>query len=399
MPLTRRDFVGRSLRLGAGALFASTLDRAVLASLIRLDDDPALEGGRRLGLVRFGGGSRRPLDVPYGSGLNGRLRHDLTKLTEKTLITPNEHFYIRTRCPQLISYESPWTIEVDGHVDRPGRLAVESIARSARPMGVHLLECSGNGGEFGLISAARWDGVPLREVLASFAPTARGTRSLVRGFDRHTGVGRNSREPGASWIFSLADLERTGAFLATTMNDEPLSRDHGFPVRLVVPGWYGCTCIKWVDRITLVDDEAPSTRHMREFASRTHQRGEPRLARRFRPAEIDLTAMPVRIEKWRVDEGIVYRVVGVQWGGRRDSDALRIRFGDDQDFVAVHRVAERESTSTWGLWTHIWRPARPGRYAIRLRVDDPDIRTRRLDRGFYRRVVDIDEAAGAQADS
>jgi DMSO/TMAO reductase YedYZ molybdopterin-dependent catalytic subunit len=92
-------------------------------------------------------------------------------------------------------------------------------------------------------------------------------------------------------VFSFDDLERSGAFLATHMSGEPLSLDHGAPVRLIVPGWYGCACIKWVNEPRYVGVEEPATSQMTEFASRTHQDGAPELARDFLPAEIDVAAM------------------------------------------------------------------------------------------------------------
>ena len=70
---------------------------------------------------------------------------------------------------------------------------------------------------------------------------------------------------------NLDQIRESRAFLATGMNGAPLGPDHGFPLRLVVPGWYGCTAIKWVNEIALLDDTAPATDQMREYAGRTHQ--------------------------------------------------------------------------------------------------------------------------------
>jgi DMSO/TMAO reductase YedYZ molybdopterin-dependent catalytic subunit len=95
------------------------------------------------------------------------------------------------------------------------------------------------------------------------------------------------------------------------MNGKPLTKDHGAPVRLIVPGWYGCACIKWVNEITLVDDGAAATSQMQEFAGRTQQMGVPKLVRDYQPARIEQVAMPTRIEKWMIDERIVYRVTGI----------------------------------------------------------------------------------------
>jgi DMSO/TMAO reductase YedYZ molybdopterin-dependent catalytic subunit len=71
--------------------------------------------------------------------------------------------------------------------------------------------------------------------------------------------------------------------LATEMNDLSLTRDHGVPIRLLVPGWYGCACIKWVNNVSLVDETTEATSQMQEYAARTFQDGVPRLAKEISP--------------------------------------------------------------------------------------------------------------------
>jgi DMSO/TMAO reductase YedYZ molybdopterin-dependent catalytic subunit len=214
-------------------------------------------------------------------------------------------------------------------------------------------------------------------------------RVRVSGID-HTGPARTSIA-GASWVFSRDDLERSGAFLATEMNNEPLPPDHGFPVRLVVPGWYGCTCIKWVSAIELVQDEEQATSQMREFARRTHQDGAPALAREYTPARIDLAATAIRVEQWVSNGRPTYRVVGIMWGGERPTNALTIRFRHNQPFVPVTDCPLPASTETWSLWSHLWKPDSPGRYQIVLRTSDSTVRTRRLDIFAYTREVEIED--------
>ncbi len=211
-----------------------------------------------------------------------------------------------------------------------------------------------------------------------------------------TGLGgtlypRVGLHPGASWVFTLEELERAGAALVTRMNGVPLPEDHGFPVRLMVPGWYGCVWIKWVDRIFFVPDGVEATPQMMEYASRTMQRGRPQLAREFLPAVVDSAAMPVRVEMWRAADGaLLYRVVGILWGGDRLTDSLAIRFDPEPSFAAVEKLDHRTHT-TWTLWSHVWKPAEPGRYRIRLRFEDPQLRTRRMDQGYYHRDVVVRE--------
>jgi DMSO/TMAO reductase YedYZ molybdopterin-dependent catalytic subunit len=347
-------------------------------------------GGTRLDDAPFVGEGEQPFGVPYNVGLDGRLLTDLSVLEPDALIVPNEHFYIRTRYPDLLDPPARWSIAVAGLVEAPSELFLDELVALERPMGTKLLECSGNArqGGFGLLSAADWDGIPLAAVFERIAVSERATRVSISGFDGHSlpSAGGHST-PGASWIFGFEELEAAGAFLATRMNGEPLPADHGAPVRLFVPGWYGCTCIKWLNELAFVDDEAPATSQMLEFASRTHQDGAPELARAYAPAVIDQAAMPIRVERWQLEGAIVHRVVGILWGGSAPTDKLQIRFGDGawQPVTAAHT-----RNDTWSFWSHCFRPSRAGEYEVRLRVDDPAVRQRRLDTGYYTRVVRIE---------
>jgi DMSO/TMAO reductase YedYZ molybdopterin-dependent catalytic subunit len=352
-----------------------------------------LAGGTLLGTVPFVGEGPSTLDTAFGSDLDGRLYTDLSKLSPDAPTVPTEHFYIRTRQSDLFPASTPWTIRIHGLVDAPVDVAVADLTPAVKPMGVHLLECSGNGAfaGFGMLSTADWSGATLLDFVrdkARVQPAA--TRILVSGFDQYSKTSANSTA-GASWVFSFQQLTDTGAFLATQMNGAPLQPDHGAPVRLVVPGWYGCSSIKWVNEIVLVNDDEPATSQMTEFAVRTMQDGQPTLARDYKPAFIDQAAMPVRIEKWSLGGRTVYRVMGLMWGGDRVTDALSIRYGPDQPYERVDVCPKPSTNATWTWWTHVWRPSARGQYVIRLHVDDPTVRTRRLDIGFYDRTVAIDE--------
>ena len=352
----------------------------------------AFAGGTIVGTrPLFGRGAASPLETMFGRGLDARRFVDLSTLTPDTLITPNDRFFVRTSCPDLLDLSRPWTVRIGGAVRRPVTLTLEELARDVSEAGTHLVECAGNNNprHFGLISAARWSGLSIARVLARVQPTDSRGRILVSGFDRHSQPSRTST-PGASWIFGAGDLERAGAFLATHMNGVALPRDHGFPLRLVVPRWYGCTWIKWVNAIDIVPDGAPATSQMKEFAPRTFQQGRPELAREYRPAAIEHAAMPIRVEQWIVDGRILYRVVGILWGGEQPTDAVAIRFKSDEPYVRVDACVKPASTTTWTLWWHAWRPPSPGRYDIVLKIDDPSIRSTRLDMYYYARSVDIE---------
>lgn len=378
MSTRRRDFLKDSLGAAAATLVGPP-------SWAHREPSAELQG-----TVPFAGEGEFPLDVVVGSGLSGRRAVDLSRLGPESLITPSERFFIRTLYPDRLHVEGAWKIRIRGLVEAPLDIDLTELLREARPMGAHVLECAGNSRRvhFGLMSAAEWAGIPLRAVLERSRVHRGATRILISGFDEHSRVPPDSRL-GASWVFTFDDLERAGAFLATEMNGAPLSRDHGSPVRLMVPGWYGCVCVKWVNEIRVVDDSAPATDQMREFANRTEQDAlTPRLASDYRPATVDLAVLPVRVERWSESGKSVYRVVGLLWGGEQRVKRLLIRFGPDEPYVPVDDFQHR-TLSTWNLWSHRWRPRGPGRYRIDLRVDQPGVRTRRLDRGFYARAVEL----------
>lgn len=386
---TRRRFLGASAGAALGAWLA-----------------PLTGGEKPLGTVPFVGEGTFPLDTTVGAGLGQRRALDLSTLSRGTLVTPPNRFFIRTGCPDRLPPTASWVVDVRGLVERPVALKAEELRREATGQGTHLLECSGNSraAHFGLMSAAAWTGVPLERVLERVGPRPPATQVLVSGFDEHS-VSDPDSVPGASWIFGLDRIRGAGAFLATEMNGAPLGLDHGFPLRLVVPGWYGCTAIKWVNEIVLLDDTAPATDQMREYAGRTHQdpvgprddlliragrRPEgPPLAKDFQPATIDPAALPVRVEKLGGAGGrLSYRVVGVLWGAPAPARGLSIRFNRDLGFAPVDEI-EPGDGRTWRLWSHRFRPPAPGRYRIELAIAGPGVRTRRLDAGFYAREIEI----------
>lgn len=329
------------------------------------------------------------MNEPLGAELDGRLFTDLSSLTTESGATPTRNFYIRTRASTLLDASKPWSIQFTGLVEKPVTILADQLRKMARPMGRHLMECAGNyrGVHFGMISVADWHGVLLQDVLEIAKPSSQGNRVMVSGFDQYASKSQTS-VPGASWIFTLEQLKTQGAFLATEMNGQPLTADHGFPVRLVIPGWYGCACIKWVNEIAFVDENARATSQMQEYAARTMQSGVPRFAKEYQPAAIDCAAMPIRVEKWLVNGKTEFRVVGIQWGNARGVEGLEIQFNPEEKYFPVENFV-MSNNSWWNLWRHAWIPQNPGTYLIRLRTKGTSVTARRLESGYYVRSIEI----------
>jgi DMSO/TMAO reductase YedYZ molybdopterin-dependent catalytic subunit len=389
LKLSRRELLN-ALSIAGGAICVG-LDRILSPAPSLGQTRNSFAGGEMLEIVPFAREGSPPMDTAVGEELDGRLYSDLTSATPEEPVTAAGRFYIRTRASSLLSEENLQSILFRGFAGVPLNVGVGDLRAQARSMGTHLMECAGNTreGRFGLISVADWTGISLTEVLQRIPSIPNGARILVSGFDRYASQSASST-PGASWIFSLDDIRATKAFLATGMDGQPLTRDHGAPVRLVVPGWYGCACIKWLNEIRVVPDSAEITSQMQEFAFRTMQRGSPKLAREYQAPAIDQSAMVTRVEKWRVGERIRYRVAGIMWGGTTPVKRLEIRFNPDEDYLSVDEF-QQSANDPWSFWSHSWSPTATGPYLIRLRVAEPAMQTRRLDMGFYVREVAISE--------
>jgi DMSO/TMAO reductase YedYZ molybdopterin-dependent catalytic subunit len=355
--------------------------------------------GERLDSVPLGraGWARQPFGVKFGgTGLDARLVTDLSQLRADAPITPTAQVYVRTECPAAaaaVARQKAWTIAIGG---ASASFSIEYLLRRARPMGTHLLECAGNNNptNFGLMSVAAWDGVPLTDILPDVMRTAPSTATptglLVGGID-HDGQQSKTSTPGASWILPLASLDRLGAFLAVRMNGEALPLDHGRPVRLVLPRWYGCAWIKWVHEIRLVGADEPATSQMREFAGRTHQTRRYDLARDYTAPEIEAAAMPIRVDRWRGPLGFTYVITGIVWGGTRPVERLEIRFSTQDSWKPFSVCPTPVTAAIWSLWTYRWRPDRPGQYEIALRISDTSVPQRRLDASYYLRQINIEQ--------
>lgn len=402
---TRRQVLGTLAAASAATLVDPGHVLAKLAADVPCTAGPV--AGELLGtlpLFRY-----RPQDqafgVKYGGpGLDARMVTDLSLLEPGQLITRNELAYIRTEIPAAAAaHQGPWTLETSGLLAAPGVLKLDDLTRLSRPIGAHLFECSGNGNpsNFGLMSVAEWEGIPLTEVVSRLKPTTDATAVLVSGYD-HIGQVSQRSIVGASWVFPLSALDSLGAHLAIRMNGEPVPADHGKPVRLVVPGWYGCTWIKWVNEIRLVGPDEPATTQMVEFANRTHQAEPHKFAREYTPADIQTAATPVRVEKRRTAGGIEYRIVGIVWGGTKVVDRLAVRItpgapkpqqfdSTSGEFTPFAVCPTPKTHATWNLWEYRWKPTQPGTYDIALKVAEASVPQRRLESGYYMRQVKIEE--------
>jgi len=352
--LTRRELLKASLTASGIALVGFRDVGLANFAGVSISTRDAFQGGQNLGIIEFVGEGLVHMEVPMGTGLDGRLYTDLSAVALDNPIIPNDKFYLRTRASELLVEGQPWAIKVTGLLKRPMQVSMRDLQKMSRPAGLHLMECSGNVSyaRFGMLSVADWAGAPVSDILDFVKMEKAASHVLISGFDDYP-IASTSSSPGASWIFTIDEIKASKAFFATQMNGAPLPKDHGAPVRMIVPNWYGCTCIKWVNEIKLLGEGGATTSQMREFASRTMQQGVPEMVKDYHSVFMEQAAMPIRVEKWLIDGKIKYRVVGIAWGVSQPVSGLEIRFDSGEDFVPID-VFKQTTNDPWSLWTHRW---------------------------------------------
>ncbi|MCU1328039.1 MAG: hypothetical protein JWN34_3409 [Bryobacterales bacterium] len=177
-------------------------------------------------------------------------------------ITPVEHFFVR--CHTLTAKVDPatWQLEVGGLVNTPLKLTLADLKKLPNVTLTGVLECAGNGRsfykpgmpgtqwKFGSVGNARWTGVRLRDVLAKAGLKPTAAHLLLDGADVPMGT-----MPDFQRSLPLEKANHPDTMLAWAMNGKPLTAEHGFPLRVIAPGWAGDSWVKWLTKIELLDHE------------------------------------------------------------------------------------------------------------------------------------------------
>jgi sulfite oxidase len=177
-------------------------------------------------------------------------------------ITPVEHFFVRchTMIPQVKLIE--WKLDIAGLVERPLSLTLDDLEKFPRAELVSVLECAGNGRSFfqppvagaqwrfGGVGNARWTGVRLKDILKKAGVKSRATQLLLDGADVPF-----AKMPKFQRTLEVAKALHPDTLLAWEMNGMALTANHGFPLRVIAPGWASDSWVKWLTRIELIDQD------------------------------------------------------------------------------------------------------------------------------------------------
>src|SRR5215210_379614 len=285
-----------------------------------------------------------PEDATHDLALNAEMRWE--QLADEGYLTPNEHFFVRSHAPTPLIEASGWTLRVEGPgVERRLELGYEER---------HGRSPEGTPWRLGAVGVAEWTGVPLREVLERAGLKGTAREVMVESLDAV-----RMRRP-----LPVEKAVEHDTLLAFGMNGEPLPSDHGFPVRLIVPGWAAVASVKWVGTIH-VSERAPllspwNTQKYVLTGGSLGSRREPVTARDVKSA-VELP-WPARLEAGR------HTITGRAWSGR--GSISRVEYSLDGG-ASWHRARlfGPNVPGAWARWGFEWKAA-PGKYEVRVKATD-----------------------------
>ena len=293
------------------------------------------------------------------------------------LMTPTAAFYKRNHFPIPALSTAGWRLAVKGLVERPGALTYDQLRTLTSHTLLATLECAGNGrsglhppadGEpwgYGAVSTAEWTGVPLSHVLQAAGISSSAAEIIVYGADAgHVPAAGATLSYARSLPVTYA-LE-SDALLAYAMNGEPLRPEHGFPVRLIVPGWYGMASVKWVTRLVAVADPF-----------RGFYQADRYILAHPGPDELPptpLTTVAARSLIAHPADGAslpagTHVIRGFAWSGAAPIARVAVSLDGGQSWQPAEFTGE-PTRYAWRRWEYTWRIDTPGQVSISSRASD-----------------------------
>lgn len=295
------------------------------------------------------------------------LRYDVTPVGMHYLLT---HFDV-----PYIASGADWTLEVAGHVEKPIALTLSDLKQMPRRTLRVTMECAGNGRAlikprwqsqpwaYEAVSTAEWTGTPLARILKAAGIPDGALEAAFFGVDRGFDGGV---EHTFGRSLSLAHALRDEVLLAWEINGQPLPPQHGFPLRLIVPGWYGMASVKWLNRIEVLSKPFRGFQQVRTYTYRKDvgDEGTPVSAMRVKSLMV-----PPGIPDWYTRRRLVERghveLFGRAWSGGGTAIA-KVEVGIDGAWYAAE-VDTSPSAYAWSGWRYEWQ-AQPGEYELSCRA-------------------------------
>jgi DMSO/TMAO reductase YedYZ molybdopterin-dependent catalytic subunit len=321
------------------------------------------------------------LEMPFG-GLDG-------------FITPNDKFYVRSHFPVPQIDLATWRLRIEGAVEQPLELShAELLGRSLTTI-TAAIECAGNSRvflrpkvkgvqwEMGAVGNAEWTGFLLGDLLREARCSTKACEVILEGADRGA-IAEPPRPAGdVHYARSLSlGKAREGVLLALQMNGEPLTPAHGFPLRAIVPGWYGMAAVKWLQRVIVTEEPFQGYYQTVDYA---YWKPSDAGARLVPITEMQVKAAIARPEMNEViPAGSTYRVQGAAWTADAEITGVEVSVDGGKSWNQAS-LGKEHSPSSWRLWEYEWSvPKERGPQSLIARATDSRDRTQPIERDANR---------------
>ena len=291
------------------------------------------------------------------------------KLTE--WMTPEENFFSVSHYGAGKVDMKQWSLEITGLVKTPKTFSLDEIKSRRRKEIIATLECSGNGSSptfMGAVGNARWTGTPLAPLLRECGLRKEGIEAVFFGSDEKTEkIKDNDYLQNFARSLSVPDALQDKILLAYEMNGQPLAPGHGFPLRLIVPGWYGVAWVKWLKRIEVHD-----RRYMGRFMARDYVtiRGEERpdctVWRETSVSRMNVKSIVARVVR-RADGTLC--VTGAAWTDGTPLRSVDLKI-DGGAWLKTQLHQNQRAKYGWTFWSYDWKNPASGEHTLVSRAVD-----------------------------
>ena len=286
----------------------------------------------------------------------------------------------------LIHYDIPavdpetWRLAIDGLVERPRELGLDELRARPRVEIVSTMECAGNGRAkleprplsqpwlLEAVGTGRWAGATLRALLEEAGVAENAVEVLFTGLDRGIEGGEEQ------WFQRSLPLDVAlgdDLLLAYDLNGGPLPPQHGFPLRLLVPGWYGMTNVKWLSRVTLIDEPFQGYQQARGYRVRLDPDEPGEALERILPrALLEPPGIPDFMTRERTVALGPCRLAGRAWSGQAPLAGVEVSVDDGETWSDAVLEPPELGRWAWRRFTFDWTPDIPGPYLLCARARD-----------------------------
>ncbi|HEY4607981.1 MAG TPA: sulfite oxidase [Ilumatobacteraceae bacterium] len=326
-------------------------------------------------------------------------------------VTPVGLHYLLTHFDMPMVDADTWHLRIDGCVERHLELSLADLQAMPTTTRVLTMECAGNGRAMitprpssqpwlvEAVGTGEWTGVELRHVLDAAGLTGSALEVVFTGADRGVDGGENHLYQRSITVDTATS---SGVLLAYRLNGGPLPPQHGFPLRVVVPRWYGMSNVKWLTSISVVDEpfNGYQQRHSYRLRQEEDEVGEP-LSQIYPRSLMVPPGIPEFMARSRLLPAGRCDLFGRAWSGKAPIAEVDVSVDGGATWAAAELEPPPADPGAWIGWRYQW-DAVPGEHELCCRATDAEGNTQAaqptwnrggyVNNSFHRIPVQVHEA-------